>query len=685
MSIEQKISICFGQIEVAPGLPRVNTEKMLKYIKEAKDKASDLLIFPELCIPGYLLGDMWERPDFLEDCEECGKKIIEASQGITIAFGNVKTDPKNKNEDGRIRKYNCCFIASNGQLVTTVTKTLQPNYREFDDNRHFYDKRKQLADSYLSEPSTKVSFSEFIDKAYEPSLTINGIKIGFLLCEDAWDTDYSFSPIDVLAPKCDLIVNMSCSPFTMGKNQKRNRLFSQKAKNNNVMIAYINNVGIQNNGKTIYTFDGNSCIYDIDGMQYDFLSPFEEGLEVLSLGLDAPLNEEGAIGSLKDGIEDLYISLCYGIDKFLKQIGVNKVVIGVSGGIDSAVVASLFAEILPAENIYLINMPSSFNSQTTRDLAKDLAKNLGCKYSIIPIGCSIDHTRDQLLKEGFDVSQFVFENIQARDRSSRILAAIASSVGGVFTCNANKSEATVGYTTLYGDLGGFMSPLADVWKTDVYRLAKYINDNSNDIIIPHGILTVKPSAELSNDQNVEEGKGDPIIYPYHDLLFRSWVEKWDRATPADILQWVIDYNLEEKLGFEDGDIVAKYFGGDKRAFVADLERWWNLYDGFAYAKRVQAPPILAVSRRSYGFDHRESLTAPFYSQKYYKLRMQYLGGDLTMKEVYANLKTIKENVIFVMAKEAGLDMGKFTTKDLALKGFMSKIYDLSDEDMVHWE
>jgi NAD+ synthase (glutamine-hydrolysing) len=262
----------------------------------------------------------------------------------------------------------------------------------------------------------------------------------------------------------------------------------------------------------------------------------------------------------------------------------------------------------------------------------------------VPIEESANSTREQLQSLGFEVSNFCFENIQARDRSARVLSAIASSVGGVFTCNANKSEMTVGYTTLYGDLGGFFAPLADVWKTDVYKLANYINEIDGDYVIPSGSITVKPSAELSEKQDVTKGLGDPLIYEYHDLLFKSWVERWSRATPADILRWTLDRRLEENLGCEF-DIVVKHFNGDISLFIEDLEKWWNLFDGFAFAKRIQAPPVLATSKRSYGFDLRESQTAPFYSKRYFDLKNELLFETSKEQRIKTILnKLLKEDI-----------------------------------------
>jgi NAD+ synthase (glutamine-hydrolysing) len=279
--------------------------------------------------------------------------------------------------------------------------------------------------------------------------------------------------------------------------------------------------------------------------------------------------------------------------------------------------------------VLLVNMPSRYNSATTRNLAADLARNIGAFYMEAPIGDSVAVTLRQIdgqairspdgaLQSTLNVTGAVLENIQARDRSSRILAAAAAAFGGVFTCNANKSEVTVGYTTLYGDLGGWLANLADLWKTEVYALARHLNKQVfGREVIPRGSLDIVPSAELSDAQAVDEGKGDPLVYAYHDRLFRSWVEWWNRATPEDNLKAYLDGTLAEQLEY-DGDIATLF--PTPEAFIADLERWWNLYQGMGLAKRIQAPPVLAIKRRAFGFDHRESQMGARYTQAYEEMK-----------------------------------------------------------------
>jgi NAD+ synthase (glutamine-hydrolysing) len=609
-------------MEVLPGRPRENAERVLAHVDEARRAGRELVVFPEMAIPGYLLGDEWERPAFLRECERCGERLREAARGIAAMFGNVGIDWHKRNEDGRVRKYNALFTAADGRflgpeggLYPFAIKTLMPNYREFDDSRHFFDTRKLALET-----------GKDVRDLIAP-VAVSGWRVGGVLCEDAWDADYALAPLRVLAEKgTDFFVNASCSPFTFNKNHKRNRVFSSAACTLRRPLAYVNNTGIQDNGKTVFTFDGAACIYDGHGNAVPGPAAFAEGV----LDYDLPLGGERAFGPpvvlQDDTAATLAEALRYGTERFMRRCGAQRVVVGVSGGIDSAVVAALYRQILPPERLLLVNMPSRFNSATTINLARQLAANLGCGYAEVPIDDSARLTRAQMdglvvrLPSGetrLRLTDLLMENVQARDRSARVLAAAAAAFGGVFTCNANKAEMTVGYTTLYGDLGGYLANLADLWKGEVYAVGRHLNAVYGRNVIPEGCFTVTPSAELSTAQAVDEGKGDPLVYPYHDGLFRAWVEDWNRATPEDVLEWYLAGVLEKRLGYggKVGDLFAT-----PAAFVADLERWWNQYQGLGVAKRIQAPPVLAVKRRAFGFDHREAQLGARYTQRYEELK-----------------------------------------------------------------
>jgi NAD+ synthase (glutamine-hydrolysing) len=651
------IKIAVAQFQVFPGDPARNGARMLELMDGARGLGAHLIAFPEMCVPGYLLGDMWERQSFLRDCEAWAERIVAATgpggpgEGLAAVFGNVAVAWGEKGEDGRPRKYNAFIAAQDGAAIIHPgldlpygIKTLLPNYREFEEPRHFQDARKLALET-----------GRPLESLLEPMpmrLAGRSVRAGILLCEDAWEDDYAHKPLAILGSKgCDFLLNLSCSPFTQGKNQKRNRVFSQKVRSLGAPLAYVNCIGMQNNGKTLYTFDGRSTAYGADGSIRAELPSFEEALVPLALveaggRLDwspadaaAASGEEAGTGvsAPPPAIREIHQALRFGAREFLASIGTDRVVLGVSGGIDSAVAAALYREFLPPRNILLVNMPSRFNSATTRDLSKRLAANLGCLYAELPIGESVDLTHRQL--DGLRVASldglhsapislagFVMENVQARDRSSRILAALAAAFGGVFACNANKAELTVGYSTLYGDLGGFLALIGDLWKGEVYALGRHLNEEVfGREAIPEGIFTVVPSAELGAHQAVDEGKGDPLIYPYHDRLFFAWVQRWNRATPEEILAGYVAGTLNTELGLDPSVTDVYRLFPDAGAFVRDLERWWNLYNGIAVAKRVQAPPILAVSSRAFGFDHRESLGAPFYSARYQDLRARLLG------------------------------------------------------------
>lgn len=625
----RRVKACLAQIHVLPGQPAANTETMLKAIASARAQAAELVVFPEMAIPGYLLGDAWERDAFLRECEACGHQIREASKGLVVVFGNVGLDWHRHNEDGRVRKYNALFVAENGRFIGPrggtydfVVKTLLPNYREFDDSRYFYDLRRLAAEEGQS-----------LEQALAPVFTKH-LALGCILCEDAWDADYGVSPLDLLKRHgADLFVNCSCSPFTLNKNAKRNRMFAAHAERLKKPLLYVNSVGIQNNGKTVYTFDGASCIYDAHAHQISLPARFEAGLLRADIPLDQP--EFGTpLDAHEDGVADIYQALVFGIGEFMRMLGVSRVVVGVSGGIDSAVTAGLYSRILSRENLLLVNLPSRFNSPTTVNLARALAANLGCYYAEVPIedgvrlttaqvnGLAITST-DGSLRTQLALNDFMVENVQARDRSSRLLAALAAAFGGVFTCNANKAEATVGYTTLYGDLAGYLAALADLWKGEVYALGRYLNEEVfQREVIPAGCFDLTPSAELSPAQAVDKGLGDPLIYPYHDRLFASWVEAWQRTTPEEILEWYLAGTLEQQLGYEGK--LADLFPS-AREFIADLERWWLQYNGMGVAKRIQAPPVLAIKRRAFGFDHREAQMGAWFSGRYLELKKQALA------------------------------------------------------------
>ncbi len=639
------MKIALAQIEVQPGQPALNFQK-ISALYQLLSPAYDVVAFPELALPGYFIGDTWEQPSFLRECEELAHMLAKQSGSCALIFGSVGIDWTKRNEDGRVRKYNAAFVAQNGRFIPHPKlpyafwiKTLLPNYREFDDTRHFFDLRKYAAECGLA--LTELTVPLTLTHASR------SFSIGLNICEDAWDEDYAFSPIQQLSKQpLDLLLNISCSPYTLGKAQRRDKLLNKISQSTGVPLAYVNCVGTQNLGKTVFGFDGASAVYWSSSTQPQHTERFCEGVIGVDLvqGSCSPFsirkNDQGfsiQVGSfasqaLSEAAE-LYQALTQTLKAILQQWKISKVVIGASGGIDSALAAALYTQVLDPKSVFLVNMPTQHNSKLTQRAAAELAARLQAPYAVVPIQDAFDATVKQLngipFTQGLkapSLQRLHLENIQARDRSSRVLASIAAALGAVFTCNANKTELTVGFSTLYGDATGFLAAIADLWKGQVYALAKYYNQTVvGREIIPKESISVIPSAELSADQDVNENKGDPFHYPYHDALFRSWVEPWERKTPEDILIAFAEDRLEEVLGSFSKKDVLSLFKNDVHAFVQDMERWWNQYAGMGAFKRVQSPPLIALSRRAYGNDYREHIGAVrSFSRNYCDLRSKLL-------------------------------------------------------------
>ena len=693
------IRIAFGQIQVHPGDPATNFQSMMHAIDYAKAVSTDILIFPELCLSGYMVGDLWDQVPFINDCLYYGDEIVKATANtnLTIIFGNVGIDEHLRNLDGSLRKYNALYVASKGQLVSNPSqpypftiKTLLPCYRYFNEPRHFTSanvvmKERNLSLSNINQPLTI-------------STRQGAFTIAPVICEDSWDTHYPDCPTSLMVESAkakgqhiDLIVNCSSSPYTIHKQKQRRALFSAQAKQYNTPIAYTNHVGIQNNGKNICIYDGCSTLYDVNGSVVEEVPAFENTVRptLLKDTLWQPLSHasndsDNTYGTVPNYIPTLFKALQYGIRQFLAQTGIKKIVIGASGGIDSALNAALYSTVLAPENLYLVNMPSRYNSDMTKDLAYQLAQNIGCHYGVFPIEEGVNATIAQLEGQTFtksplkasghvhkhipaddatisnsttdiicesqqittnhieqthvdtdldtttflQLSTLAKENIQARDRSSRILAGIASAVNGAFTCNGNKTEFTIGYATMYGDLAGFLAVTGDVWKTDVYALASYMNEHIfKHELIPQGSIDVVPSAELSDAQDVTQGLGDPLQYEYHDCLFRAFVEgtphtlPHQRLPPEDILCTYENGTLEHLLGLPNP--ISHYFTSTEQ-FINDLERWWKSFNGLAVAKRIQSPPLFLVSERAFGSDLSESQLKPYFSRTYHIIKERVL-------------------------------------------------------------
>lgn len=591
-----------------------------------------MIIFPELCISGYMVGDLWQRSDFVNDCSAKNGVIARASKNTTIIWGNVAIDKKKKNKDGTIRKYNAAFVAQNGKLKKdfTTCKTYLPDYHEFYDNRHF----SSLQDFAREQ---KKDLSDLL-KPHSIKIDNQTIKIGITLCEDLWWQNYGINIADQLKKNdAAIIVSLSCSPWHAGKTKERDKIFRAVAKDTGLPLIVCNATGVQDIGKTVITFDGGSAVYNKKAEVIAQASQFEE--EVLHQNINKFVTLSGVEGRqisighsssldpprrtrddtlTTTNTSQTYHSLIFTLQTFLKRIGKQKVVIGLSGGIDSAVTAALCAAAIGPQNVYAINLATKYNSKKTISAAKKCAASLGINYSELNIDPlvkqqitliestvfnqkPITNNKSPLPNPKIILKTIDQENVQSRTRGSAILSALAGNLNAVVICCGNKTELAFGYTTLYGDLVGATAPLGDLLKTDIYKLGKFINVQSKKEIVPKEIFDLPPSAELSPNHNINQGKGDPFWYPYHDQLVRYFVE--ERLSPDQILKWYKDKSLAKRCKLDEPEL-KKYFPTLKD-FQKDLEHKWSLLNKNVF-KRFQAPPVIKVRPRCFGFDLQEA-------------------------------------------------------------------------------
>ncbi|HYD93131.1 MAG TPA: NAD(+) synthase [Candidatus Paceibacterota bacterium] len=616
------VRIVVAQVGAVPGDVATNFANIFDTIATARRAAADIVVLPELATTAYVLGDRWEYDAFIRETQEINERIREASRGLTVIWGSIKADFGKMGEDGRVRKYNAAFIASHGRWISNgtldgfVPKTNLPKYRIFDDARHFYPAGKLAAEMQTRLETLLAPFPLVIKgKRYNIALSV---------CEDLWQDEYNEKPAQIYsAHDSDLIIDISCSPWTYGKWHARENMLKRRVKDTGIPILYVNAIGLENNTKNLIWFDGDSALIDAEGRFRWRGQQHKEQIHILDLDdLDGPLPER-----TYTGIKEIHDATVAAMKAFYAPFA--RVVVGLSGGIDSALALALLTEALGAKRLLAVNMPTEFNSETTRGLAALCARNLGVEYVISPIQEAYEEELRALQKLGMTPSALDRENIQAVLRGTR-LNAIAKAQGsmhggaGAFTCNGNKTEMALNYFTLYGDGAGAAAFLADLWKGQIYELARYINERAGRELIPQGILDIVPSAELSKDQAVDEGKGDPIFFPYHDQLLRAFTElRWD---PTTVLEHLCESNeaLEQKLGCAPGT-VARYFNS-RRTLVDNLEWAWRQYN--TEFKRGQTPPVFLTSRRAFGFDRRDTIAAGYLTKRYQELKQAYLAGEL---------------------------------------------------------
>lgn len=614
-----KIALC--QMPVTLGRPDQNTEYIVREIQGARAVGADIIVFPELCVTGYVIGDKFEQEEFVRSAEDlCNTAICKSTAGgITAIVGFPICNPVLRGEDGRMRLYNSAVIYSNGVYIGHAIKTLQPNYRMFDDTRHFFSKRKLVAETGAN--------LEEIAQVF-PINFKNGrvINVGLMLCEDMWHDDYPVNPGAILARAgAEIIINISASPWGWQKNRKRHSVIKELLAECRVPLVYVNNAGLQNNGKNLIVFDGSSTVYDDKGKIIFEMESYEKGTRTFAFSSNAPELPPRE----QDDSRELYLAVRNAIREFCSGFG--KIVIGISGGIDSAVSAAAFVDALGSDKVLGVYMPfSPYSIGEDHERAGELARNLCIEFRIVPIDSTV---KAIAMTCGVEEGTLEYENVQARARME-VLAAIAQKERGVFVCNSNKVETAFGYGTLYGDIAGALAPLADMVKREVYQLGDYLNKRVFGFnVIPLSCFSIAPSARLNKNQVDPFHYGNLERRGYHDEMVRTFTEF--RLGP----EWFLGKYLEEpggkalerELKLEPGTIEKLFPSVCK--FISDLERCWQFYHKAVF-KAIQMPPILIVSKRAFGYDLRRSLLTPYFTARYRQLKELSLDKLPVRRVVY---------------------------------------------------
>lgn len=528
-----------------------NARRILAAARRAADAGADLAVFPELVVTGYPPMDLLERPAFLDDVEAAVAHLArEAPAGLGLLFG---APVRNRSGVGK-RLFNAALLVEGGRVVAETHKTLLPTYDVFDEYRYF-------------EPGGACA-----------PVAFRGVRLGVHLCEDLWNNEteapyhlYAANPIDDLAARgIDVFVNLSASPFAAGKPAERTHLMAEASREHGVPFVYVNQVG----ANTELIFDGDSRVHAPDGAVLRRAAPFAEDLLLWDLGDHVPSAE--ALEAEPEPVAALHDALVLGIRDYVRKTGEGvfpKALLGLSGGIDSAVTCALAAEALGPERVVGITLPSAYSSAGSVDDSRALAQNLGIAFHEVSIRPAVDAFTAMLgpLFEG-TAEGIAEENIQSRARGVTLMA-VSNKFGYLLLTTGNKSEMAVGYATLYGDMSGGLAVLADVFKGDVYALAEYINRRVGREVIPQSTITKPPSAELRPGQ-VDQ----------------------DSLPPYDVLDRVLRRYVEDHA---DVDVIVAETGYE-RALVARIA---SLVDRAEY-KRRQAAPGLRVSGKAFGAGRR---------------------------------------------------------------------------------
>lgn len=535
--------IALAQINPIVGDIAGNTAAIARTIDAARQGGADLVVFGELSVIGYPPRDLLRKKRFIADNVAAVEELAGRCTGIAAMVGFVRENPA---QSGRPLQ-NAAALLADGRVQSVHIKSLLPTYDVFDETRYF-------------EPGPPAE-----------CISIAGRRVGLSVCEDLWDAEalgrelYGQDPIDRLkADGAEIIINMAASPFHMGKAQMREELFARQAARLSLPIVYVNQVG----GNDELIFDGGSCTVDAAGRVLGRAKAFDEDLLLIDLAGESPGRCEPRPGDL-DGLS---AALKLGLRDYVGKCGFSSVVLGLSGGIDSAVVAVLAADALGGDNVLALAMPSRYSSDHSLTDAEALARNVGIDYREIPIEV-IHKAYEQALGRSLEGgnAETAGENVQARIRGNLVMA-FSNAMGHLPLATGNKSELSVGYCTLYGDMAGGLAPIGDVLKTVVFELARQLNAEAGADRIPANILTKPPSAELKPNQ-FDQDKLPP--YDLLDAILKRYIEA---DSTADI---IIGDGLDEQT---------------VRQVVA-------MVDATEY-KRKQAPPALKVTPRAFGAGRR---------------------------------------------------------------------------------
>jgi len=545
------MKIALAQINPTIGDFEGNTDKMMRFIEKTKGLRCDLIIFSELVISGYPPRDLLERRDFLAADKAYLQKLVDSVAGIGVVCGCVTENP---NQEGN-PLFNSAVLFDEGKILHQAHKRLLPTYDVFDEERHF-------------EPGRE--YSPFVYK---------GWKLGLTVCEDIWnDKDffprrpYPEDPVSrIIEEGANLVINISASPYFAGKREFKWDMLASIARKYKVPLLYVNQVG----GNDSLLFDGTSTAFDITGQLVARARDFEE--DMVLFDTDTPKGDLHPVSGTE--LESVLKALTMGTRDYVHKCGFSKAVVGLSGGIDSALTACIAVQALGKENVLSVFMPSQYTSKENFEDTERLAKNLGIELVRLPISGIFEAFLKELHPVLKDVATEVTgQNIQARIRGT-LLMALSNKLGSLLLATGNKSETAVGYCTLYGDMCGALAVISDVPKMMVYELARFINKDKE--VIPSRILEKAPSAELKPDQKDQD---DLPPYEKLDRVLKAYVE--ENKAPDEIIATGIDPSIVQ-------DVVRRV-------------------DGNEY-KRYQAPPGLKVTTKSFGCGRRYPMAwkAPF--------------------------------------------------------------------------